>query len=65
MNAPTKTLSLTPPSFLERKEQLAQYALWNNGRLQIVKDEDTISLSPDDLRELRRYFDQFGKALTA
>lgn len=59
MNAPTRTLTLDTPAFLECKEPLAQYALWNDGRLQIVKDEDTISLSRDDLHALRRYFDQF------
>ena len=46
------------PAFLERTEALAQYALWSNGRLAIVKDEESISLSPDDLREMQRYFGQ-------
>jgi len=62
MNAPTPTPpQLEIPAFLERREPLARYALWNSGRLQIIKSETTIDLSQDDLRELRRYFDQFEK----
>ncbi|MDD5176791.1 MAG: hypothetical protein PHQ05_10255 [Sterolibacterium sp.] len=60
MNMPTTRLpALEIPAFLERREPLAQYGLWSNGRFLIVKDDVSISLSQDDLRELRRYFDQF------
>ena len=49
------------PAFLLRNEPQAQFAYWSSGRLQIVKDEVTVSLSPDDLQELRRFVTQFDK----
>ena len=48
------------PGFLEKKEPDAEFAWWSTGRLLIVKDGTQISLSTDDLRALRRFFDQFG-----
>jgi len=52
---------LDVPSFLQKREPPALYAWWNTGRLLIVKDEATVSLSCDDLAELRRFFDQFAE----
>lgn len=57
MNAP---LPREIPTFLEKKEPDALYAWWSNGRLLIVKDEGTVSLSRDDLANLRRFFAQFA-----
>ncbi len=59
MNAPNPPESLLMPAFLERKEPLALFALWSSGRFVITKDDKSLSLSQDDLRELRRYFDLF------
>lgn len=58
MNSP---IPLELPAFLQQREDLAQYALFSDGRLLIRKNGADLSLSPDDLRELRRYFDKFGK----
>lgn len=59
MNAPTPAASLEIPAFLQRSEPLALFALWSSGRFVITKDDKSLSLSQDDLRELRRYFDLF------
>ncbi len=61
MNAPTPPSAVAVPAFLERKEPLALFALWSTGRFVITKDEKSLSLSQDDLRELRRYFDLFAE----
>ncbi len=51
MNAPDrKVLDLGIPAFLERAEQAA-VCLWSSAkRLVIVKDGDTVSLSPEDIK---------------
>lgn len=61
MNAPEVLKPREIPAFLLRTEPLAQFAYWSSGRLLIVKDEVTVSLSPDDLQELRRFVSQFDK----
>lgn len=57
MNAPIAVSVI--PGFLEKKELDAQFAWWSTGRLLIIKDGTQVSLSTDDLRSLRRFFDQF------
>lgn len=54
MNAPREA-----PDFLKRREPDAVFAWWSDGRLLIVKDDDQISLSGDDLLALRRFLAQF------
>lgn len=61
MNAPEALKPREIPAFLQRNEPLAQFAYWSSGRLLIVKDEQAISLSPDDLLEMRRFVSQFEK----
>lgn len=60
MNAPLPPAAEIP-AFLLRQEPPARYALWNSGHLLIVKGDQKVSLSRDDLAELRRYFDLFDK----
>lgn len=54
MNAPTvrAVLDLQPPAFVLRQEPPAEYCWWSSRRLLIIKDGETISLSPDDMRHL-------------
>lgn len=59
--APAPTAPLEIPLFLVRTEPLAQFALWSDGRLHVAKADKSLSLSPDDIRELRRYFGLFGR----
>jgi hypothetical protein len=47
------------PEFLQKREPDAIFGWWSNGRLLIVKDEDSVSLSTDDLASLRRFLSQF------
>ena len=61
MNAPMTAMPEIP-SFLEKREPDAQFAWWSTGRLLIVKDGNTVSLSADDLANLRRFFNQFEVA---
>ncbi len=59
MNAPDrKMLDLVPPQFL-RRQQPASYAWWSDRSLTIVKGEETMHLSIDDILGLKRFFDQF------
>lgn len=55
MNAPVEI-----PAFLEKKEPDAIYSWWSTGRLLILKGDGQVSLSRDDLANLRRFFDQFA-----
>jgi len=47
-----------PPAFL-RRDQPAIYGWFSSGRLVILKEGDAISLSRDDLAELRRFISDF------
>jgi len=47
------------PEFLQKREPDALFAWWSNGRLLIVKDKESVSLSTDDLHSLRRFLGQF------
>lgn len=47
------------PAFLERREPAAIFSWWSTGRLQINKDGTQVSLSKDDLSEMRRFVEQF------
>lgn len=49
------------PDFLRKKEPDAIYGWYSTGRLMILKDDRQISLSADDLANLRRFFDQFDQ----
>lgn len=56
MNAPDR---IEMPAFLERKEPAAVYMWMSTRRLIVQKGDEQIDLSLDDLRALRRFFDQF------
>jgi hypothetical protein len=56
MNAPDR---IAPPAFIERKEPAAVYMWLSTRRLIIQKCDEQIDLSMDDLRALRRFFEQF------
>lgn len=43
------------PEFLRRREPDALYSYDSAGRLTIVKGNDAVCLSPDDLASLRRF----------
>lgn len=43
------------PEFLRRREPEALYSYDSVGRLTIVKGDDAVCLSPDDLADLRRF----------
>lgn len=43
------------PAFLRRMEPEAVYSYDSGGRLTIVKGDDAVCLSPDDLAALRRF----------
>lgn len=48
------------PAFLERREPAAVYMWMSTRRLVIHKDKGRVDLSLDDLKALRRFFDQFA-----
>lgn len=56
MNAPDR---IEIPAFLERKEPAAVYMWLSTRRLIIQKGDEQLDLSADDLRAMRRFFDQF------
>lgn len=43
------------PDFLRRREPDAIYSYDSAGRLTVVKGDDAVCLSPDDLASLRRF----------
>lgn len=49
------------PDFLRKKEPDAIYGWYSTGRLVILKADRQISLSADDLANLRRFCGQFGE----
>ncbi len=53
MNAPERIIEM--PEFLRRREPDVLYSYDSAGRLTIVKGDDAVSLSPDDLAALRRF----------
>lgn len=60
MNAPDrKVLTLDPPACIVRNEPAAVYMWMSTRRLIVQKGDEQLDLSLDDLRALRRFFDQF------
>jgi hypothetical protein len=49
----------TAPGYIRKQEPDAVFAWFSTRRLVVIKDETTISLSADDLRRLRQFFDSF------
>lgn len=58
MNAPATATTI--PGFLQKNEPDAIFGWYSTGRLMILKADRQISLSTDDLANLRRFFDQFA-----
>ena len=60
MNAPDrKVLTLEPPACIERREPAAIYMWLSTRRLIIQKGDEQLDLSLDDIKAMRRFFDQF------
>ena len=67
MNAPHSPIPLPPPltgegvreipGCIAKREADADYAWFSSRHLLVLKDGDTISLSPDDLRRLFAFVD--------
>jgi len=66
MNAPDrKVLTLDPPACIARKELAAVFMWVSTRRLIVQKGDEQLDLSMDDLRTLRRFFDQFDMEAAA
>lgn len=57
MNAPEPII----PKFLQNTQPPAQFALWSDGHLLVRVGEQSLTLTPDDIRKLDRFMGTFGE----
>lgn len=48
------------PDVLLKKTPPARFALFSDGQLTVLKGEQTITLEPEDIRNLKRFMASFG-----